>query len=117
MSRSLRQLACAALLLGLAPLGVSAQNGGNAGRIIGRVVDATSAKPLSGVQVYVGDGVTGTLSDLDGRYVLTGVPHGAVAVTAQIIGYATKKITDVSVVAGQVTRLDVALEPSSVELG
>ena len=83
-----------ALLVGV-PLGVSAQNGNGGatdavsrrsagaapnGRILGRVLDAMSAKPLSGAQVYVNDGVVGALTDLDGRFVIGGVPLGTVTV-------------------------------------
>lgn len=117
MKPAFRHLGLAALLLALLPFGVVAQNGGSSGKIIGRVLDATSAKPLSGVQVYVGDGVAGALSDLDGRYVIAGVPQGSVDVTAQIIGYATKTVTGVSVVSGQVAQLNISLDQSSVELG
>ncbi len=86
------------------------------GRLIGRVVDASSGRMLSGAQVYVDDGVVGALSDLDGRYVIRGVPVGTVSVTAQILGYATKTVTGVTVDPGTPTVLDITLDESAVQL-
>ncbi len=112
--KSIRSL----LLLAALPLGlassVSAQDA--TGRIIGRVVDAASAEPLSGVQVIVDDGVTGTLTDLDGRFVLSGVPIGTVSLTAQSLGYGTKTVTDVQVSGDGVTNFNITLEQTAVEL-
>src|SRR6056297_1621499 len=82
----------------------------NTGRIIGRVVDAANAQPLQGVQVIVGDGVVGTLTDLDGRYVLVGVPTGTVTLTAQSLGYGTKTITDLQVAGEEITSFNITLE-------
>ncbi|MEJ2539262.1 MAG: TonB-dependent receptor [Gemmatimonadota bacterium] len=104
----------ASLLLVLTSASGAAQQ--STGRIIGRVVDAATARPLVGAQVYVNDGVVGTLSDLNGRYVLTGVPVGQVEVTVQQLGYGTKTVTGVSVNADEVTALDITLEESAVEI-
>jgi TonB-dependent receptor len=106
-------LLLAALPLALASA-VSAQD--NTGRIIGRVVDAASAEPLSGVQVVVNDGVVGTLTDLDGRFVLTNVPTGMVTLTAQSLGYGTKTVTDLQVLPEEVTPFNITLEQTAVEL-
>jgi hypothetical protein len=102
-----------ALLLGLLALPASAQE---TGRLIGRVVDASNAKPLVGAQVYVNDGVVGTLSDLNGRYVLVNVPVGVVDVTVQQLGYGTKTVTGVRVLAGQISSLDITMEETAVEI-
>lgn len=104
----------AAFLLVFLPVSSAAQQA--TGRIIGRLVDAASARPLTGAQVYVNDGVVGTLSDLNGRYVLSGVPVGEVDVTVQLLGYGTKTVTGVTVTADEVTALDVTLEESAVEI-
>jgi len=88
----------------------------NTGRIIGRVVDAASAQPLAGVQVVVNDGVVGTLSDLNGRFVLVDVPAGTVSVTAQSLGYGTKTVTDLVVPAGEVVAFNITLEQQAVAI-
>lgn len=114
MTRVTKQLWLTALLM-LAPVMVEAQ-APTTGRIIGRVLDAGTARPMSGAQVFVGEGAIGTLTDLNGRYVLADVPVGLVDVTVQMIGYGTKTITDVEVVAGQVASLDITVEERALEV-
>lgn len=103
-------------LLGLAalcgfPNQVLAQNG----TISGRVVDAQSAQPLSTAQVFVTDGA-GTLTNLDGQYILRNLAPGSYDLQVQLIGYSTKVITEVVVVAGAVTTVDVTMSSSAIDL-
>ena len=86
------------------------------GTIVGNVRDAVSGLGLSGTQISVNDGVTGALSDLNGRFVIVRVPAGVVSVTTQMIGYATKTVTDISVEPGESVSLDISLTESAVEL-
>ena len=98
------------------PAGIEAQG---AGRIVGRVVSSQTAEPLSSAQVYlaeVTEGSVGGLSAVNGRYVLRDVPSGRHSVTVQLIGYATKTITDVEVSPGITTTLDVTLDQQAIEL-
>ena len=103
----------ALLLLLVAPLAGQGQDQ-DTGQIVGRVVDAALARPLSNTQVYVNDGVVGSLTDMDGRYVIGSAPAGTVSVTVQLIEYATKTVTDVVVTPERVTVLDLCA-PSSEE--
>jgi len=105
-----------AALLSLLVLVPSVEAQSAEGRIIGRVLDARTAEPLAGVQVYVGDGSIGTLSDLNGRYVLGGVPVGSVTLSAQSLGYGTKTITGLEVLATGVTAFDFTLETRALTL-
>ena len=107
--------AFAALLLAVAPLAGQGQDQ-DTGQIVGRVVDAALARPLSNAQVYVNDGVVGSLTDMDGRYVIGSAPACTVSVTVQLIGYATKAVTDVVVTPERVTVLDLTVEENAVEL-
>lgn len=104
------------VLLALLTLGTARVSAQETGTIVGHILDATTARALSGAQVFVNDGVVGVLSDLDGRFVIARVPVGVVSVTAQMIGYGTKTVTEVTVNAGQVVPLDVTLTESAVEL-
>lgn len=106
-------------LLGLVPAAAAAQDGVAAqdgGRIVGRVIDARTGRPLSSVMVHVSAGALGTLTALDGRYVVRNVPPGVHDVTAQNIGYATKTVTDVEVLPGRTAELDITMESQAVEL-
>lgn len=86
------------------------------GRIVGRVVDVNSAHPLSGVQVLLLGSQQGTLTDLNGRYLILNVPAGSHDLVAEMIGYARKTVTNVVVDAGATVALDVALETEAIEL-
>ena len=114
IQRLARSLVLVAAALSL-PLAATAQEGAT-GRLLGRVLEASTGRPLSGAQVYVNDGVVGSLTDLNGRFVLNGVPSGTVEVTAQSLGYATKTVTGVDVAPDGVEVLDITLEESAVEV-
>ena len=103
--------AAAGMLLGLPSL-VQAQTG----RVVGRVLSAQTAEPLSSAQVFVSDGSIGGLSAVDGRYVLRDVPAGTHQITVQLIGFGQKTVTDVVVISGETTVLDVTLESQAVAL-
>lgn len=87
-----------------------------AGRISGRVVDAQTGLGLPGASVIVESTQQGVISGIDGRYLVTGVPAGPVDVRVESIGYGTKTVTGVTVEAGRVTDLTIAVEPQAVAL-
>jgi hypothetical protein len=96
-----------------APLAVAQEA---SGRIVGKVVDATSGAPISTAQVSVDGTPISTLSDLNGRFHLDGVPIGSQSVHARLLGYAPKIVTDVAVSSGETTPLDISLEATAIEL-
>ena len=116
MIRSTFRFTALVALVAVAAPGARSLSAQQTGTIVGHVLDASTARALSGAQVFVNDGVAGALSDLDGRFVIARVPVGLVSVTAQMIGYGTKTVTEVSVSAGQVVPLDITLTESAVEL-
>ena len=106
------RVAVLALMFGL-PAALSGQE---TGRLVGRVLDAQNAEPLAHAQVHLSDGSLGSLTALDGRYVIRNVPVGVHDVTVQLIGHATKTITDVPVTADQTATLDITMDPEAVML-
>ena len=101
------------LLLALVvPAGSTAQMG----RITGRIAEESTGSGVSSAQVTVVGSQLGSLSDLDGRYLLLNVPIGSWDLTIQSIGYGTKTVTGVEVRPGQTTVLDVSLAPEAVQL-
>lgn len=109
--RGFLQLVVVVTLLGL-PAAVEAQTG----RVVGRVLSAQTAEPLSSAQVFVGEGSIGALSSIDGRYVLRDVPVGTHEITVQLIGYGGKTVTGVAVTDGRTTELDITVESQAVSL-
>jgi len=85
-----------------------------AGRLVGRVVDESTGRPLPSAQVFLEDGSVGSLTAVDGRYVLRDVPIGVHTVVVQSLGYGSKTVTGVEVTAGVTSSLDVGLSPQAV---
>jgi hypothetical protein len=122
-----RRVCFACMIVGLlVPVAVAAQNGvgqtlptrgvSAAGRIVGRVVDAQTGQGLVGVIVQIPNTQLGTLSGVDGRYVLAGVPAGTVSLRLQSLGYGVKLVTDIAVPAAGAIEQNVTLEQQVVEL-
>ena len=86
------------------------------GRIAGRVLDETSARPLSLVQISIASLTTGTMSDVEGSWTIRSIPPGTYELTVQRLGYTTKTITGVVVVDSEVTTLNVSLATAALEL-
>jgi TonB-dependent starch-binding outer membrane protein SusC len=110
--RTLLLGAALAVLLGLAPSLLHAQEGGS---VRGRVVAANSMRPLSGAQVSIPGTGRGSLTNAQGEYLMLNVPSGSRTVRVQMIGYATAEQT-VPVGAGQVAVADFALAEEALRL-
>lgn len=95
-----------------APLPAMAQTTGS---IRGKVVEASSQRPLSGVQVSVPGTARGTLTNASGDFLLVGVPTGMQEVRAQMIGFRRAEHV-VEVTAGDPARADFTLSPSAIEM-
>jgi TonB-linked SusC/RagA family outer membrane protein len=111
-ARTMLSLVAAAALLGAASLPLAAQA---TGTIRGKVVEAGTLRPLSGVQVSVPGINRGTLSNASGDFLMPGVPAGQHRIRAQFIGYTTAEQT-VTVSSGDAVRVDIALTQSAVAL-
>ena len=86
------------------------------GRIVGRVVDATSGAGLVGVGVQVVGTAVGAQSGVDGRFNIANVPAGTVSLRAQRIGFQPKVITGLALAAGQSIEQNVSLASAQVQL-
>jgi TonB-linked SusC/RagA family outer membrane protein len=92
------------------PLPVAAQNG----NVVGRVLNATTNQPISGVQVHVAELRSGVLSEASGRFVLS-LPAGSHEVIFENIGYRPVTRT-VEVPANESVELTVLLQPQALQL-
>lgn len=99
--RALSLLALACLL----PAAVFAQSG----KIAGRVVDAQTGDPLPGVNLLVVGTLQGTVTDLDGYYVILNVTPGTVTVRASFVGFTTQTVEAVRVQIDQTTTINFQL--------
>ena len=86
------------------------------GRVVGRVIDAASGQGLSDVGVQVVGTTLGTMSGVDGRYTLTGVPAGTVTIQYRRIGFAPKTVTGIILEAGKTLEQNVTLATAAITL-
>jgi len=112
--RRIMTIALLALLSSGAGQVARAQDG--AGRIVGKIIDAGTARVLPNAQVAIEGIDSNTMTDLDGRYRFVGVPEGSYDVRTQLIGYGTKVVEGVSVTAGETVVLNISLESSAIEI-
>ena len=85
------------------------------GDIAGTVRDQTGM-PISNAQVFVVTTAFSALTDSTGRYRIPGLPRGTYSVRAAFAGYKSAETRSVPVHSGQVTRVDLVLEQTAVEL-
>ncbi len=81
----------------------------------GRITEAATAAPIAEVAVTIVGTRLGTITDAEGRYVLLRVPSGPVTVAAARIGFTTRT-ERLTLAAGEVRTLDVALTAATTEL-
>ncbi len=96
------------LLLAAFALPVSAQQ--QSATISGTVTDGEAGLPLPNANVYVSETGTGSVTDLEGRYTVSGLEAGSYTVLFSFTGYQNQERV-VELAAGQTLSLDVALAP------
>jgi len=113
-----RGLLLSGLLLALFWMGPVGDALAQTGTVRGRVLDASTGEPLPGASVVLlqdGTLVTGSASDVDGRYTIQNVPPGTYTLRATFVGY-EPFTQEVAVRAGATTEVIARLQPSAIEL-
>jgi hypothetical protein len=106
----------ASLFLLVTPSASAQSSAGATGRILGQVLDAASGQPLPGAQVVLGEGPRGVVAGIEGRFQIDQIPAGSASVRVLLIGFATRTVSEIQITAGGVTRVDVLLERSAVQV-
>lgn len=86
------------------------------GVIAGHVKDTTTNEALPGVNVIVEGTTIGAASDIDGRFVIRGVPPGNYRVRATLIGYIASLSSTVKVTAGDTAVVNFQLRESAIDV-
>lgn len=106
----MKQLLLSLLFIATVAHKISAQE---VGSILGKLTDTeANNEPLAFANVIIKGTSKGTTSDFDGLYELGGLEPGTYTVVFSFLGYETVEIPDVSVVAGNVTTLDIPMSAS-----
>lgn len=105
-----------AAFLATTPYVVQAQDVARSGSVQGTVRAADTGRPLVGARVQVVGSETSVVTDEAGRFVLTGLPTGAVVLDVRYEGNDSERV-DATVTAGARTDLDIAVgaEPTAVD--
>lgn len=91
---------------------INAQETGN---IVGQLVDAESGDPLIGANVLLESTTLGASTDIDGAFIITGVPAGTYTVVVIYVGYAETRVENVVVTAGKSAKVSLAVKPEAIE--
>ncbi len=86
------------------------------GKIVGKVIEATSRTALPGANIIIEGTRFGASSDQDGRYVISNVDPGSYTVTCSFLGY-EKKSFSVEVVANKIVMVNFELNETTREIG
>ncbi len=102
------------LFIGFAvtPAALAAQERGT---VTGVVTDAATQRPMAGVQVSIAGTQIGTITNQEGRYIITNVPAGPREVRVTRIGYA-QVTQQVTVAPGETATVNFAITESAVPL-
>jgi len=95
----------------LRPGDVAAQEG----VVTGSVIAATTGQPINGAQVTLAGTQMGSLTNANGRFLITRVPAGAYTVTVINVGYGSQS-QEVTVTAGGTAAVEFRLEVSAIDL-
>jgi len=88
---------------------------GQSGTIQGTITDAKTGESLIGTNIILQGTYTGTTSDLDGNFRLQNINPGTYNLVVSYISY-NQQIIRVTVKANETTRIDVKLEPATLEI-
>jgi len=83
------------------------------GKLVGKVIDGNSNETLAFANVIAKGTTIGTNSDFEGKYELKLSP-GTYTISFSFLGYETKNITEVVIKEGEVSNLDVILNPAGI---
>ncbi|MBI3766760.1 MAG: von Willebrand factor type A domain-containing protein, partial [Ignavibacteriales bacterium] len=86
------------------------------GKIVGRITDKSTGVPLVGVNVLVVGTTRGSVTDIDGKYTIIGVPPGSYSIRASQVGYTQTETRDVKVAQNENTSLNFSLNTSEVAI-
>lgn len=89
-------------------------SGQETGSLTGRLIDDASSRGIPNVVVRIGSTNLSVLSDVDGRFLINGIPAGSRVVSIQHVAYG-ERVDTVLIRTGQESRLDVRLGMRAVQ--
>jgi len=90
---------------------------GTTGQLEGRITDQSTGQPLALANVQAVGTRLGSNTDDQGRFTIINIPAGRYTVRVAYVGYRETVISNVMIIADFTTTQDVALQPTSIEVG
>lgn len=84
--------------------------------IRGRVFDAVSNEPLPFVNVVVAGTNSGTITDLDGNFQITGLKPGFVRIQASFIGYKQAISPEIEISSARVATVEIPMQQTNQQI-
>jgi hypothetical protein len=100
------------ILLFIIPFSILAQKAA----LKGKVVDAFSNQPLPFVNVVVSGTTTGTITDLDGNFLITGLEAGFVRIEASFVGYKKAISSEIEVSVANTNSIEIKMEEQKEQI-
>lgn len=110
--KAIKIIAVIYLLLFTLPGHLQAQTG----ILQGLVADQDTKEVIIGATIYIPQLSIGAASDFDGRYIIRNIPAGNYDVVISYVGYQSRTVTDVEILADERTTLDAILSMGQAEL-
>jgi len=82
----------------------------------GRVVDAVNNEPLPFVNVIVSGTSIGTITDMDGNFILNGLEPGFVRIEASFVGYRRAVSSEIEVSVANTNSVEILMEKQQEEI-
>ena len=80
--------------------------------IMGRITDASNNEPVPFANIIVTGTQIGSISDLDGNFIITGLQPGFIKLQVSFVGYTTKISHDILLSNNNIPFIEIDLEPS-----
>ena len=86
------------------------------GRIVGRVIDATTGQGITDAGVQIVGTTLGTQSGVDGRFTVANIPAGTVTIQVRRIGFSPKEVTGLLLAGGQTLEQNITLTTAAARV-
>ncbi len=96
----------------LMPLLIFAQTG----TIKGKVFNSRTNEPIEFANILIQGTTIGSTSDLDGKYIFTGIKPGFYRLVVSFVGFETSISSEIQVQGNQTVFLDIPVQESSVQI-
>lgn len=82
----------------------------------GNITDVTNNEPVAFANIVVAGTQTGSTSDMDGNFIITGLKPGYIKLMVSFVGYNTKTSGDILLSNSNIPFVEIALEPTEQTL-